>query len=605
MKDVERLDGIIAGILQYPDKENANIRCSPSGKMLQIGSNTSKMYYLSQLPNDIANAHVDGYIHIHDLDYYGKCVNCLVVPLRDLLENGFHTGNGFIRPPKRFSTATALTAIIVQSTQNDQFGGVAINNLGSELAPFVKMERERICKDLANYRNCDPSEILQPLVESKLRSTVYQAMEGLVHNLNSMHSRAGNQVPFSSINIGMETDPDAQLVDEMLLRAYAAGLGKGEVPLWPQIIFKVKKGLNREPGTPGYYLFKLAMEVASKNVNPTFLNVDSSFNKSFDYECQSMGCRTRIASNVNGREGSRGRGNLFFVTINLPRLALESGDDINIFWDSLDDVLSMCERQLLHRYDTVKTLKVKDIPFIMGQGLYLGSENLGPEDSIEPAIKNGTLSIGFIGLAEALKALVGKHHGECQKSLDLGYQIVAAMDRFCKEAAERNHLNFTLIATPAEGVSYQFVEIDRQIYGSIPGVTDKEYYTNSFHIPVSFPISLFDKMQIEGAFHKYCPAGHISYIEIEEAPEHNALAYEQVLNWMCDQDCGYFGINFPIDFCADCGQRGLISEDKCPSCGSTNIRRVRKITGYLGFLEDFNRGKAAEVRDRVTHSESL
>lgn len=594
------LDTAIGQLLKEPSKENANIRRSPSGKMLQVGSTASKWYYLNHMPERFARAHIEGDIHIHDLDYYDKCLNCLVVPLEDLLLNGFSTGNGWIRPPKRFSSAAALTAIIIQSTQNDQFGGVAVNNFGSELAPFVKVERERIKEELAGFGISGKQ--LEVLTESRLRDSVFQAMEAFVHNANSMHSRAGNQVPFSNVNIGMDTDPDAQLVDEMLLRAYEAGLGKHEVPLFPQIIFKIKKGVNREPGTPGYHLFQLAMKVASKNINPTFLNADAPFNIAYGKECQSMGCRTRVLANINGPQISRGRGNLFFTTINLPRLGILAQHDVERFFELLDAALLLVRDQLLERFNVIKQLRVKDIPFIMGQHLYLGSENLGPEDSIEEAAKHGTLTIGFIGLAECLKALIGKHHAESDEAQELGLKIVRRMYEFTQVATKEFSLNFSLMGTPAEGLSFRFTDLDRKRFGVIAGVTDKEYYTNSFHVPVDYEISMFRKIDIEAPYHALTPAGHITYVELQEAPYPNLEAYEKIINYMCNAGCGYFGINYPVDFCADCGTRGLLNDPACPSCGSGHIRRVRKVTGYLGFLDDFNKGKAAEVRDRKAHT---
>lgn len=562
-------------ILVETNRENANVSNSPSAKMLQIASAASKNFYLSRMiPEDQAQAHTNGDIHIHDLDFYGKTLTCVQIPLGRLLEEGFNNGHGHIRPPKRPASATALAAIILQSSQNDMHGGQSFPFFDTDIAEFVKDAEE---------------------------NEVYQAMEALIYNLNSMHSRAGAQVPFSSLNVGTDTSPGARKVVKNLLLAYEKGLGRGENPIFPNIIFRVKEGINLNEGDPNYDLFKLAIRVASRRLNPTFSFMDSSFNSPYGTEVSYMGCRTRVVANVNGPETSEGRGNLSFTTINLPRVAIKSGTNIDKFYRELGNIIDLATQQLLHRYKVQANLKVKDMPFLMGQGLYIDSQGLKPNDKIEEVIKHGTLSLGFIGLAEALKVLVGQHHGESADANALGLQIVEFMRNKTEQATSEHGLNFSLLATPAEGLSGRFIRLDRKEYGSIPGITDGEYYTNSFHIPVSHEMSIFDKVSIEGPYHKYCNGGHISYIEFPSPPMHNLEAIETVLRHMKESDLGYAGINFPIDYCTGCSYTGVINSDECPMCGSIDIKRVRRITGYLSTVDRFNDAKQAELRDRVSH----
>lgn len=562
-------------ILEETNRENANISNSPSAKMLQIASAASKKYYLTRLiPEEMSQAHLRGDIHIHDLDFYGKTLTCIQIPLGRLLAEGFNTGHGYIRPPRRPTSATALAAIILQSSQNDMHGGQSFAFFDRDMAPYVE--------------NADDFE-------------TYQAMEALIYNLNSMHSRAGAQVPFSSLNVGTETSEAARRVVRNLLLAYEAGLGQGENPIFPNIIFRVKKGINFEPGDPNYDLFQLAIKVAAKRLNPTFSFMDSSFNSQYGEQVSYMGCRTRVMANRRGPEVTDCRGNLSFTTINLPRVAIKAERDMKKFYQYLSDVMDLSIRQVYHRFGVQAKLRVKDMPFVMGQGLYLGSQQLNPNDPIEEAIVHGTLSVGFIGLAEALTALTGKHHGQCKDAQELGQQIVSFMKGKIDEASEKYNLNYTLLATPAEGLSGRFIRLDRKEFGIIPGVTDKEYYTNSFHIPVGYSISSFEKIGLEGPYHKYCNAGHISYVEMASPPVHNLEAMESILRHMAASDMGYVGINYPVDFCMGCNLLGVINEDKCPSCGSSHIRRVRRITGYLSTVDRFNDSKVAELNDRIVH----
>lgn len=417
-----------------------------------------------------------------------------------------------------------------------------------------------------------------------------------VHN-----SRAGAQVPFSSLNVGTEISEAARRVTRNLILAYEAGLGRGENPIFPNIIFRVREGVNLNPGDPNYDLFKLALRVAAKRLNPTFSFMDSSFNREWGDQVSYMGCRTRVMANRRGPAVTDGRGNLSFTTINLPRVAIKAERNIKKFYSLLDEVVDLAVSQLNHRFEVQAELKVKDMPFVMGQKLYLNSGHLRDRDPVRDAIVNGTLTMGFIGLAETLVALTGRHHGQDKDAHALGQEIVARMRRRIDQACEEFDLNYTLLATPAEGLSGRFIAMDRREFGIIPGVTDKEYYTNSFHIPVSYPVTSFDKVSLEGVYHKYCNAGHISYVEMEAPPEHNPEAMETVIRHMRDSDMGYAAVNFPVDFCNGCGTLGVINEDACPRCGSTAIRRVRRITGYLSTVDRFNDSKVAELKDRITH----
>ena len=566
-------------VLIETDKMNANIVNSPSARMLQLGCPVGALLAKERFPKEFVFAHENKDIHIHDLDWSLLTVNCLQIPAKRLLTEGFNPGHGFIRPAKHVGSAAAIIAILIQSSQNDMFGGQSIPSFDEAMAPFCG-------KDVPDKE-------------------IFQAMQGLVYNLNSMHARAGAQVPFSSLNIGLDTSEGGRRATEFLLKAYDQGLGRGENPIFPNVIFKVRDGVNRKPGNPNYDLFKLAIKVTAHRMNPTYCFMDTTFNKEYktvDY----MGCRTRVVSNVNDQEQSGvGRGNLFFVTINLPRLGIMANKDINKFFELLDEKIDLCERHLMNRYEyVISHLKVKDMPFVMGQHLYKGSENLRPLDSIEQAVRHGTLSMGFIGLAECLKALVGYTHDENEDALKLGLKIISRMREAMDEMTRKTHLNFSLFGTPAEGLSGRFTAEDRKKFGVIEGVTDREYYTNSVHVPVYHKITHAKKMAIEGQFHKYLNAGHIAYVEFDAPPVNNLLAVERLLNHMADSDIGYAGINFPIDFCDECGYQGVINEDECPICGAKekdgHIHRVRRITGYFSELQNFNSAKQAEERDRTS-----
>jgi ribonucleoside-triphosphate reductase (formate) len=569
---------VVKDILVETSRENANISNSPSAKMLQIASAASKQYYLSNLiPEEYARAHEEGAMHIHDLDYYSKTLNCLQIDLTRLLQQGFNTGYGYIRPPKRIGSAAAQAAIILQSNQNDMFGGQSFPHFDRSMGEII-----RSFKSVPSYEE------------------IYQAMEGLIYNLNTMHSRAGAQVPFSSLNYGTDTSEEGRMVSRALLEAFRRGLGRGETPIFPNLVFRIKNGVNFNSGDPNYDLYRLALQVAARRMNPTFSFMDSSFNKDYGDEVSYMGCRTRVIANRHGAAVSAGRGNIAPVTLNLPRLALESKGQQDLFFVQLDRALRIATRQLLHRFEVLARLQVGDLPFLMGQKLYLGADQLGPGDTIREVIKHGTLAVGFIGLAETLQMLIGRHHGEDQEALNLGLQIVDHMRRRVDSYAEEYDLNIVLVATPAEGLAGRFVKMDRERFGTIPGVSDKEYYSNSFHIPVYYTLSMFDKIASEGQFHHLCNAGHISYTELEAPPSNNIDAVDSILRKMAAADFGYGGINFPIDECRSCSHNGVFSGN-CPDCGSPDIRRIRRITGYLSTDERFNEAKYSELQDRRVH----
>ncbi|WP_069998264.1 anaerobic ribonucleoside-triphosphate reductase [Cellulosilyticum sp. I15G10I2] len=588
------------------DRDNANVGNNFSSKLLRIASETNKWHNLSKMPKRLAKLHELGDLYYHDLDSYNLATNCLHIDTGKVFENGFNTGYGTIRQPKRIESAAELSCILLQASQNDMFGGQSHVNFDNDMAPYVKSTRDEIFEEYAALKDCMAEEDFVSFAESKLISRVRQAMQGIVYNLNTMHSRAGSQVPFSSLNVGVPQSADAALVCQIFLEEYEKGLGKNEQPIFPNIIFRVKLGVNRRPEDPYYYLFKLACKVAGSRMNPTFMNLDADFNLHY-YNMgilpATMGCRTYICSNVNGQEGPNRRGNNAPTTINLPRIAIEAKGDLDRFWELLDKKLNLAKESLLYRYEVLKKLKVKDMPFVIGEGLMLGSEGLGPNDSIDPILKNGSWSIGFIGLAETLISLTGSHHGQSEKARELGYQIVQCMRDFTDKATYDTQMNWSCYATPAEGLSGKFVLQDRVKYGVIEGVTDKDYYTNSFHVPVGFTISIPDKVQIEAPFHKMCNAGHISYIEVDGYPEGDTL--EKIITYAYDHsNISYLGINFHLRYCKDCGTYINEHSKTCPDCSGTNIQGISRVTGYLSLDERFGNGKLSERRDRLSHDGS-
>lgn len=584
------------------DRDNANVGNNFSSKLLRIASESNKWHNLYNMPKHLAKAHELGELYFHDLDSYNLTTNCLHIPTGEVLSRGFNTGYGTIKAPKRIETAAELSCILLQSTQNDMFGGQSHPDFDNDMAQFIEPTRNEIREELLELGI--EEKRLDDLVEKKLRSRINQAMQGVVYNLNTMHSRAGSQVPFSSVNLGIPNSNDAALICEIFLREYEKGLGKGEQPIFPNIIFRVKKGVNREQDDPYYYLFKIACEVASKRMNPTFMNIDADFNKEYydkGYIPATMGCRTYLMKNVNGEPGCKGRGNIAPITINLPRIGIEANKDINKFFEILQNRLTLAKEALLHRYSILKKLKVKDLPFVAGQGLMRGSEDLMPDDSIEPILKQGTWAIGFIGLAETLYALIGSHNGETDEARNLGLKIIKFIREYTDKLVEETQLNWSCYATPAEGLSGKFIKKDKKIYGIIKGVTDKEYYTNSFHIPVNYNISIKDKIYIEAPYHKLCNAGHISYIELDDSPSPEVIM--EIINYAYKRtNISYIGINFHIRYCKECGTSIENNLNSCPKCNSKNIQGISRVTGYLSLDERFGPGKYEERLDRRSHT---
>ena len=657
-------------------RENANIDGNTAmGTMLQYGSDVSKEFCKTHiLKPEHSYAHDNGDIHIHDMDFFNMgTLTCCQIDLKKLFEGGFSTGHGFLREPNDIMSYGALAAIAIQSNQNDQHGGQSIPFFDYGLAKgvyktFRKLYISNMSKALKLFKDIDNKEAIKNIVckiedenlklglekneyyinkekeilkeefnidediakkiqdfayneayEETDRQT-YQSMEGFIHNLNTMHSRAGAQVPFSSVNFGTDTSEEGRMISKNLLLCLERGLGDGETPIFPILIFKVKEGINLNPGDPNYDLFKLSCKVSAKRLFPNFSFLDAPFNAKYykeghpETEATYMGCRTRVLGNVCGEEVVNGRGNLSFTTINLPRLGIKHGminnreANLDGFFKELDEKIDLVIDQLLERMEVQGNKKMKNFPFLMGQGIWLGSDHLGPEDRLKEVIKQGTLTVGFIGLAECLIGLIGKHHGESKEAQELGIKIISHMRDRMDEARDKYKLNFSLIATPAEGLSGRFTSIDKALYGIIEGITDKEYYTNSFHVPVYYKISAFEKIRIEAPYHEFTNAGHITYVELDGDPTNNVEAFETIIRAMKELGIGYGSINHPVDRDPICKYSGIIEGSICPACGRNEeisdikFERIRRITGYLvGTVDRFNNAKRAEVRDRVKH----
>ena len=648
-------------------RENANIDGDTAmGTMLKYGSEGAKQFCeMFILDPEHARAHREGDIHIHDLDFYTLTTTCCQIDLLKLFAGGFSTGHGFLREPMDIRSYSALACIALQSNQNDQHGGQSVPNFDYSLAPgvaktFRRSYRDNLAKALDLHAGIDLCEELarslldeteaatglQPAFDGKngfdqalqarlaeavgdqaekvlrftrkyavkgTRSATYQAMEALVHNLNTMHSRAGAQVPFTSLNYGTDTSPEGRLVTECLLLATEAGLGNGETSIFPIHIFKVKEGVNFNPGDPNYDLFHLAIRVSAKRLFPNFSFLDAPFNKQYykegrpETEAAYMGCRTRVVANHYDptREITYGRGNLSFTSINLPRIGIRAHGDVDWFFEDLDRKIDLVIAQLLARFKLQSQKTVRNYPFLMGQGVWMDSEKLDPDDTVGEVLKHGTLTCGFIGLAECLKALIGKHHGESDEAQNLGLDIIHHMRERMDQATQQYGLNFSLIATPAEGLSGRFVRMDRERFGVIEGVTDRDYYTNSFHVPVYYPISAFEKIRREAPYHTMTNGGHISYIELDGDPTQNLEAFEQVVRFMKECGIGYGSINHPVYRDPICGYTGIIGET-CPRCGrkageGVPLEKLHK----LGLYKHLNAqtlgypGDPAEEADRM------
>ena len=652
-------------------RENANIDGDTAmGTMLKYGSEGAKQFYeMFVLKPEHAKAHREGDIHIHDMDFLTLTTTCCQIDIEKLFKGGFSTGHGHLREPNDIQSYSALACIAIQSNQNDQHGGQSIadfdygmkngvvktfrklywTNVGKMLNLLFDIEegvdkvkeigREimekydlyPIIADDNGYKEVE-AEYLQKFIDRKYIATIqkkatkyandevdratYQAMEAFVHNLNTMHSRAGAQVPFSSINFGTDISPEGRLVIKNILLAIEAGLGNGETAIFPVSIFKVKEGINYNPEDPNYDMFKLAMKVSAKRLFPNFAFIDAPFNLQYykegdpNTEIAYMGCRTRVIGNIYdpSRQVVGGRGNLSFTSINLPRIAIKAHGDIDWFFEELDRKINLAMDQLMERYKIQAAKKVRNYPFLMGQGVWIDSDKLKEDDTVGEILKHGTLSVGFIGLAECLKALMGVHHGESAEAQAMGLEIIGFMRKKLDEESKKTGFNYTLLATPAEGLSGRFVRIDRAKYGVIEGVTDREYYTNSFHVPVYYNINAFEKIKKEAPYHALTNAGHISYIELDGDPTKNLDAFEQVVRCMKESGIGYGSINHPVDRDPVCGFTGIINNE-CPCCGRTEdygdvgFERIRRITGYLvGTMDNWNDAKSAEEADRVKHT---
>lgn len=638
LKSLENL-GLKSANEEDAKRENANIDGnSPMGTMLQYGATVSKEFAKAYLmKKEYAEAHDNGTIHIHDMDFLAMgTTTCCQIDLSKLFKNGFDTGHGYIRTPQDISTYGALAAIAIQANQNDQHGGQAIPALDYYMAPgvlktfkrqfkqtiydFVDLEGflpvinvDRIIREIDKLESIEVNveefsdyqkgssrihEIFEKSYEKALQKTdraTQQAMEAFIHNLNTMHSRAGAQVPFSSVNFGTDTTPEGRMVIKNFLLSADRGLGKGETPIFPVSIFKVKEGINYNKEDPNYDLFRLACKVSAKRLFPNFAFIDAPFNKKYykegdpNTEIAYMGCRTRVVGDVTSPDNEvvTGRGNLSFTTINLPRLGIKYGialkerdkADMKGFYKELGEIMDMVRDQLLERFEVQCSKHSYNFPFLLGQGVWTNGEKLKPTDRLRKVWKHGTLSTGFIGLAECLKALTGKHHGESDESQKLGLEIIKFMRERCDEYSKKYNLNFTCLATPAEGLSGRFTGIDRAIYGKIKGVTDREYYTNSFHVPVYYHISITDKIEKEAPYHEFTNGGHISYIELDGDTASNVDAFERVIRVMKEAGIGYGAINHPVDRDPVCGYVGVIN-DVCPKCGRHEFEGVpmEKIT---------------------------
>lgn len=632
LKSLENL-GLKSANEEDAKRENANIDGnSPMGTMLQYGSTVSREFAKAYLmKSEFAKMHDEGEIHIHDMDFLAMgTTTCCQIDLSRLFKNGFDTGHGYVRPPQDISTYSSLAAIVIQANQNDQHGGQSIPALDYYLAPgvlktFKKQFKQtvydfldldgfigvinidRIIREIDKIESIEVNleefsdyqkgsdrikEIFKLASEKALQKTdraTQQAMEAFVHNLNTMHSRAGAQVPFSSVNFGTDTSPEGRMVIKNLLLSTDRGLGNGETPIFPVSIFKVKEGVNYNKEDPNYDLFRLACKVSAKRLFPNFAFVDAPFNLQFykpgdvNTEIAYMGCRTRVFSDVTSPDNQvvTGRGNLSFTTINLPRLGIKYGialkerdkADMKGFYNELGEIMDKVRDQLLERFEVQCGKHSYNFPFLLGQGVWTNGEKLKPTDRLRKVWKHGSLSTGFIGLAECLKALTGEHHGESKASQKLGLEIIKFMRNRCDENSAKYNLNFTCLATPAEGLSGRFTSIDKAIYGKIKGVTDREYYTNSFHVPVYYNISITDKIKTEAPYHELTNGGHISYIELDGDVASNVDAFEKVIRIMKEAGIGYGAINHPVDRDPVCGYVGVIN-DVCPGCGRHEFEGV-------------------------------
>ena len=623
-------------------RENANMNAdTPAGMMMKFASESTKTYVdACLLSEDVRDAVKNGYIHIHDKDYYPtKSLTCIQHPLDVILDNGFRAGHGESRPAKRIETAAVLACISMETVQNEMHGGQAIPAFDFYLAPYVRLTFQEELKKMSSYNGKDYSSLNDVKIEDYLKrdltglvgderviqhainmtvGRVHQAMEAFVHNMNTIHSRGGNQVVFSSINYGTDTSAEGRCIIREILNTTYQGVGNGSTAIFPIQIWKKKRGVSYLPADPNYDLYKFACKVSARRFFPNFLNLDASYNqdeawkaddpKRYIHEVATMGCRTRVYGNKFGPKTSIGRGNLSFTTLNIVRLAIEcmgisdKEERIAKFFSRLDWALDIAAKQLNERFEFQKTALKKQFPLLMN-GLWLGSEKLEECDTIETVINQGTLSIGFIGLAETLIALVGKHHGESDEAQELGLRIIKHMSERVEGYAETYQHNFTFFATPAEGLAGRFTRMDRKKFGVIRGITDKDYYTNSSHVPVYFHCTPQHKAEVEGPYHKYENAGHIFYVEVDGDATHNPEAIMSIVDLMDKYDIGYGSVNHNRNRCLDCGYEDATEGlEECPHCHGHNIDTLQRITGYLvGTTNRWNSAKLAELKDRVVH----
>lgn len=609
IKLFEEFNEIAGNINQDLVQENANVDGkSPMGMMGLFASTSSKYFAIEKLLSQKAKqAYFDGYIHIHDLDFYATgTTTCVQIPLGKLLKDGFDTGHGHMREPKSITSAMALVSIIFQSNQNQQHGGQAMSNFDFDLAPYVYKSYLKNVQLLKNVQaRCNIEEKAWELTERE----VYQACEAFIHNSNSMHSRGGGQVPFISINYGLDTSKEGRMLVKNMLLATQKGLGNGETPIFPIQIFKVKDGINLKQNDINYDLFRLSLETTAKRLFPNYVFVDAPFNLQYYKETDpethiaTMGCRTRVLANVNGKATPVGRGNLSFTSINLPLIALESVS-IEDFFKKLDYYIDLASKQLYERYLYQSSKTPDNFKFLYGQGVWRDSETLNKDSNLKNVLRHGTLSIGFVGLAETLVALIGKHHGESDEAQKLGLEIVSFMRKKMDLLTDRTKLNYTLLATPAESYAGKALKITRKKHGIIKGVTDKEWFTNSNHIPVEYKINAINKIKKEAPYHALTNAGHITYIELAEDASKNIDALETYVKAMKENGIGYGSFNVPVDRCLQCGYNGVIYNE-CPKCHNheeRKIERIRRITGYLvGSMDKWNSSKRNEEKNRVKH----
>lgn len=641
-KTYELYMGIVNTIANDVTRENANMNAdTPAGMMMKFASESSKAFVMDMLVSQTTRDYIkSNYIHMHDADYYPtKSLTCLQHPLDRILQNGFRAGHGSSRPAKRIETAAIIACISMESIQNEMHGGQSIPAFDFYLAPYVRATYIEEVNKLEKILGLDLSALKEVQFDDYLEkpldgltgndrymqhavnqtvNRVHQAMESFIHNMNTIHSRGGNQVVFASINYGTDTSAEGRCVMREILNSTYRGVGNGETPIFPIQIWKKKRGVSYLPGDRNYDLYRLACKVTAKRFFPNFLNLDATFNqdeawdandpKRYLHEVATMGCRTRVYEDRFGEKTSVGRGNLSFTTINIVKLGIEcmsitdQEERLQTFFKKLDKCIDVAAEQLYDRYTFQRSALKKQFPLLMS-GMWKNSESLGPNDKVADLLKTGTLGIGFIGLAETLIALIGKHHGESEEAQELGLKIVKHMHDRVAQIADEKNLNYSLLATPAEGLSGKFTKRDRELFGEIENITDKEYYTNSSHVPVWYKCSVEHKAKVEGPYHQYEKGGHIFYVELDGDATHNPDCIMQTVDLMDQYNIGYGSVNHTRNRCLECGFENSDKDIKaCPACGSTNIDVIQRITGYLvGSTNNWNDAKKSELRDRVTH----